>query len=65
MFSPAWTWAGRAVSSFYALVNSDGYQLLAEQLGWDQARWQRWLVRVLGDELLGAAADKEKAPPQI
>ena len=42
-----------AVASFYALVNSDGYQLLAEQLGWDQARWQRWLVSVLGHELLG------------
>jgi hypothetical protein len=43
-----------AVASFYALVNSDGYQLLAEQLGWDQARWQGWLVTVLGHELLGA-----------
>jgi hypothetical protein len=41
------------VASFYALVNSDSYQLLAEQLGWDQARWQRWLVGVLGHELLG------------
>ena len=41
------------MASFYGLVNSDGYQLLAEQLGWDQARWQRWLVSVLGHELLG------------
>jgi len=46
-----------AVASFYALVNSDGYQLLAGQLGWDLARWQRWLVGVLGHELLGNAAN--------
>jgi hypothetical protein len=39
---------------FLRLVNGDGYQPLAEQLGWDQARWQRWLVSIRGHEPPGA-----------
>jgi AcrR family transcriptional regulator len=43
----------RAVASFFALVNSHSYQLLTEHLGWGQAAWERWLIRVLGHELFG------------
>jgi len=64
VFSPAWVWAGRqragcdldhAVAIFFATVNSHCYQLLAGQLGWSPADWQRWLTGVLGRELLGTS----------
>jgi AcrR family transcriptional regulator len=42
-----------AVATFFATVNSHSYQLLAGQLGWSPADWQRWLTEVLGRELLG------------
>ena len=42
-----------AVATFFALVNSYGYQLLAGHLGWSQADWQRWLTGVLDRELFG------------
>jgi len=42
-----------AVATFFALVNSYGYQLLAGQLGWSQADWQQWLTGVLERELFG------------
>jgi len=42
-----------AVATFFATVNSHSYQLLAGQLGWSPADWQRWLTDVLGRELLG------------
>jgi len=44
----------RAVATFFALVNSNCYQLLARQLGWSPARWQQWLTGVLDHELFGA-----------
>ena len=40
---------------FFATVNSHCYQLLARQLGWNPADWQRWLTDVLGRELLGTS----------
>jgi AcrR family transcriptional regulator len=42
-----------AVATFFATANSHSYQLLAGQLGWSPADWQRWLTDVLGRELLG------------
>jgi AcrR family transcriptional regulator len=43
----------RAAATFFALVNSHGYQLLATQLGWSPDDWQRWLTGVLDRELFG------------
>ncbi|MGE5289213.1 MAG: TetR/AcrR family transcriptional regulator [Micromonosporaceae bacterium] len=43
----------RAVASFFAMVNSYSYQLLAQHLSWSQADWQRWLVSVLDREFFG------------
>ncbi|HEX5302892.1 MAG TPA: TetR/AcrR family transcriptional regulator [Streptosporangiaceae bacterium] len=40
-----------AVATFFALVSSHGYQLLATQLGWSPDDWQRWLTGVLDREL--------------
>ena len=42
-----------AVATFFALVNSHGYQLLATQRGWSPDEWQRWLTGVLDRELFG------------
>ena len=42
-----------AAATFFALVNSHGYQLLAAHLGWSPADWQQWLTSVLGRELFG------------
>jgi AcrR family transcriptional regulator len=42
-----------AVATFFALVNSNCYQLLARQLDWSPADWQQWLTRVLDHELFG------------
>lgn len=44
-----------AVATFFATVNSHCYQLLAGQLGWSPADWQRWLTAVLSRELLGTS----------
>ena len=41
----------RAAASFFALVNSHTYQLLAEHLSWSTADWQNWLVSILEREL--------------
>ena len=46
----------RAVATCYAMVNSYGFQLLAEQLGWSRSEWQRWLLAVLSHELFGWCA---------
>jgi AcrR family transcriptional regulator len=43
----------QAAATFFALVNSHGYQLLATQLGWSPDDWQRWLAGVLDRELFG------------
>ena len=42
-----------AVATFFALVNSHGYQLLATQLGWGPDDWRQWLTGVLDRELFG------------
>jgi hypothetical protein len=42
-----------AVATFFALVNSHGYQVLAAQLGWSPDDWRRWLTGVLDRELFG------------
>jgi AcrR family transcriptional regulator len=42
-----------AVATYFALVNSDTYELLVGQLGWSVDHWQRWLADLLGRELLG------------
>ncbi len=43
----------RAVDVFFALVNSQTYQLLVEHLGWTVADWRDWLVEVIDRELFG------------
>ncbi|HZD69787.1 MAG TPA: helix-turn-helix domain-containing protein [Actinomycetes bacterium] len=43
----------RAVDVFFALVNSQTYQLLVEHLGWTVAEWRDWLVQALERELFG------------
>jgi hypothetical protein len=43
-----------AAATFFALVNSHCYQLLATHLGWSPADWQRWLTNVLDRELFGS-----------
>ena len=45
---------GRAVDTFFALVNSHSYQMLAEHLGWSPDDWQQWLASVLDHEFFGA-----------
>jgi AcrR family transcriptional regulator len=42
-----------AAATFFAIVNSHCYQLLAHHLGWSPADWQQWLTSVLGRELFG------------
>lgn len=43
----------QAAATFFALVNSHGYQVLATGLGWSPDDWQRWLTGVLDRELFG------------
>jgi AcrR family transcriptional regulator len=45
---------GRAAATFFALVNSHCYQLLATHLGWSPATWQQWLTSVLDREFFGS-----------
>lgn len=40
-----------AAATFFAMVNSHCYQLLARHLGWSPADWQRWLTSALDREL--------------
>ncbi len=42
-----------AVSTFYALVNSHSYLVLAGHLGWRLPDWQEWLTGVLSREFFG------------
>jgi AcrR family transcriptional regulator len=42
-----------AAATFFAMVNSHCYQLLATHLGWTPADWQQWLTSVLDRELFG------------
>lgn len=42
-----------AVATYFALVSTDTYDALVAGLGWTVARWQAWLVDVLGRTLLG------------
>ncbi len=45
-----------AVATYFALVSTETYESLVARLGWTVERWQRWLVGVLGRELLGEDA---------
>ncbi len=45
-----------AVATFFGTVNSDCYLLMADNLGWDLDRWQRWLVQLLSHGLFGTTA---------
>ncbi len=42
-----------AVATFFSMVNSHCYQLLAAQLGWTPADWQDWLTSILDHEFFG------------
>lgn len=42
-----------ATDTYFALCSSDSHQLMVVQLGWTYERWQEWLLRQLGRELLG------------
>ena len=44
-----------AAATFFAMVNSHCYQLLAGHLGWSPADWQQWLTSVLDRELFGTS----------
>lgn len=44
----------QAAATFFALVNSHSYQLLATHLGWSPADWQQWLTSMLDRELFGS-----------
>jgi AcrR family transcriptional regulator len=41
-----------AAATFFALVNSNSYQLLVGELGWTFQQWERWLIAILRRELL-------------
>jgi len=43
-----------AAATFFAMVNSHCYQLLARHLGWSPADWQQWLTTVLDRDLFGS-----------
>lgn len=49
---------GKAVDTFFALVNSVTYDLLVVQRGWTLAAWQEWLCRMVELELFGAPANR-------
>jgi AcrR family transcriptional regulator len=51
-----------AVATFFALVNSHCYQLLATHLGWSQADWQQWLTGVLDHEFFGTGEPARRTP---
>ncbi len=40
-----------AVDTFYALVNSDTYDLLVTQRGWTMPKWQDWLIDMIERQL--------------
>lgn len=43
-----------AAATFFALVNSHCYQLLATHLGWNPVGWQQWLTSLLSREFFGS-----------
>jgi AcrR family transcriptional regulator len=43
----------RAVDTFFALINSAAYDLLATQRGWTLDEWQGWLADLIARELFG------------
>ncbi|MGE5287193.1 MAG: TetR/AcrR family transcriptional regulator [Micromonosporaceae bacterium] len=54
-----------AAATFFAMVNSHSYQLLASHLGWSPADWQQWLTEVLTHELFGDSQPAgTHAPPR-
>ena len=42
---------GRAVDTFFALVNSATHDLLVTDRGWSMAEWQDWLIALISREL--------------
>ncbi len=42
-----------AADTFFMLVNSGGYEVAAQALGWSGRAWQEWLVDVLTYQLFG------------
>lgn len=51
-----------AVATFFALVTSHCYQLLATHLGWNPADWQQWLTTVLDHEFFGTGEPPRRTP---
>lgn len=47
-------WSGHpAADTFFGLVNSDTFRLLAGHLGWTLGEWREWLFHLLSGELFG------------
>jgi hypothetical protein len=51
-----------AAATFFAMVNSHCYKLLAGHLGWSPAGWQRWLTGVLDRDLFGTSKPARRTP---
>lgn len=45
-----------AAATYFALVNSNSYQLLVGQIGWSLEQWEAWLFGILRRELLDVEA---------
>ncbi|WP_208813521.1 TetR/AcrR family transcriptional regulator [Micromonospora echinofusca] len=43
----------RATDIAYALLGPEMYHLMVTERGWPVAEWERWVLRMLGTELLG------------
>lgn len=54
-----------AVATFFALVNSDGYQLVADHLGWDVQTWAHWLTGILRRLLLEPTDQPERREARV
>lgn len=55
-------------ATYFGVVNSDCYLLMTENLGWDLGQWQRWLTRILSQELFGTHARQvvnSVVPPEV
>lgn len=50
-----------ATATYFGLVNSDCYLLMVECLGWNLSQWQRWLIRILNQELFGPHIETDEA----
>ncbi len=56
-----------AADAFYALAGPDVYQALVHERGWSADRYERWMFRLGGTELIGAAPDNlpDHASPRL